>query len=144
PVASSPIVYAVKTATADTELATSTIRKAEPTPNLLVSTPCRAAIGHAVSASTMKNSGYACGPALFKKIDWAALNAVYMAQPTTIAKPATCSVRRSSVRRTWRTLARRGATGSCRANLGLLDAGAPLQGGNALCGRLARGGPGGA
>ena len=48
----------------------------------------------------MKKSGYACGPALVRKIDWAALNAVYIAQPMTIAKPATWRVRLSSVRRT--------------------------------------------
>src|SRR5436190_21789801 len=52
----------------------------------------------------------------------------------TIAKPASCSVRRSSVRRTCRTLARRGDTVSClsRRGLDLLDASNPLQLGDAL------------
>ena len=48
----------------------------------------------------MKNTGYAWGPVLLRKMDCAPLNAVYIAQPMTIAKPATCRVRRSSVRRT--------------------------------------------
>src|SRR5712692_6867913 len=103
-------------------LASSVMRKVLATPNLRVSAPCSATIGHTPSARTMKKSGYACGPALFRKIDCAALNAVYMAQPTTIAKPATCRVRPSSVRRTWRSFARRGDMASDRAWLGLLDA----------------------
>src|SRR5216683_1321627 len=41
-----------------------------------------------------------------RKMACVALNAVYMAQPSTIAKPATWSVRSSSRRRTWRNLAR--------------------------------------
>src|SRR4051812_6128097 len=65
-------------------------------------------------------------------MDWAALNAVYMAQPITIAKPATCSVRRSSVRRTCRSLASSGETVSRCRGLDLLDARNPLQGGDAL------------
>src|SRR5260370_34551292 len=40
---------------------------------------------------------------------WVALKAVYMAQPSRIAKPATCSVRANSLRRTCRNLARSGA-----------------------------------
>src|ERR1051325_11101949 len=60
-------------------------------------------------------------------MDWAALKAVYIAQPTTIAKPASCRVRRSSVRRTCRTLASRGGTASCSKGLNLLDARNPLQ-----------------
>src|SRR5260370_2111460 len=44
-----------------------------------------------------------------RKMACVALKAVYMAQPSTIANPATCRVRSSSLRRTWRNLARRGA-----------------------------------
>src|ERR1700687_143 len=40
---------------------------------------------------------------------WVALKAVYMAHPRRIAKPATCSVRSNSLRRTCRNLARSGA-----------------------------------
>jgi hypothetical protein len=67
-------------------------------------------IGHTATARMMKNRGYACGPALCRKIAWVALKAVYIAHPTTIAKPATWSVRGSSVRLTWRNFARRGET----------------------------------
>src|SRR5260370_19470068 len=45
---------------------------------------------------------------------WVALKAVYMAQPRRIAKPATCSVRSNSLRRTCRNLARRGAAVTLR------------------------------
>src|ERR1043165_6518560 len=65
-------------------------------------------------------------------MDWAALKAVYIAQPTTIAKPASCRVRWRSVRRTCRTLASRGGTASCSKVLNLLDARNPLQRGDAL------------
>src|SRR5438128_822866 len=41
---------------------------------------------------------------------WTPLKAVYIAQPRTIAKPATCSVRSSSDRRTCRNFARNGRT----------------------------------
>src|SRR5437868_14872104 len=63
-----------------------------------------------------------------------------MAQPITIAKPATCSVRRSSVRRTWRILASSGETASrwTACELDLLDAGNPLQGGDAFGDRRMR------
>src|SRR5256885_17236965 len=74
-------------------------------------------------------------------MDGAALKAVYMAQPMTIANPATCSVRRSSVRRTCRILASSGETASrSRDDLDLLDARNPLQCGYAFGDR--RGGVG--
>src|ERR1051326_1389710 len=129
----------MKTTIASTALVPRLMRKARPTPKRRVSSPCRAAIGHTAGARTMKNSGYACGPALLRNTDWAALNAVYIAQPMTIAKPATCKVRRSSVRRTWRILARRGdAPLSTRSILDLLDAGDPLQRGDPLRDRWMR------
>src|SRR2546427_12955998 len=72
-------------------------------------------------------------------MDWAALKAVYMAQPMTIANPATCSVRRSSVRRTCRILASSGETASrSRDDLDLLDARNPLQCGDAFGNRRVR------
>src|SRR2546430_389338 len=72
-------------------------------------------------------------------MDWAALKAVYMAQPMTIANPATCSVRRSSVRRTCRILASSGETASrSRDDLDLLDARNPLQCGYAFGDRRVR------
>src|SRR5881397_3970552 len=71
-------------------------------------------------------------------MDWAALKAVYMAQPMTIANPATCSVRRSSVRRTCRILASSGETASRSKGLDLLDARNPLQGGDAFGDRRMR------
>src|SRR3989442_15109186 len=70
---------------------------------------------------------------------WAALKAVYMAQPMTIANPATCSVRRRSVRRTCRILASSGETASRSKGLDLLDAPNPLQGGDAFGDRGVRG-----
>src|SRR5260370_337170 len=77
---------------------------------------------------------------------WVALKAVYMAQPSRIAKPATCSVRSNSLRRTCRNLARSGAAVTLRdyvapaantdyeerVGLGLLDARDLLQGGDPL------------
>src|ERR1700682_3321873 len=116
------------------------MRKARPTPNLRVTIPCRATIGHTAIASTMKNSGYACGPALLRKIDCAALKAVYIAQPSTIAKPATCRVRFSSVRRTCRNFASSGdIVAGCtkpraciRSASGLLYGGDPFQGCDSL------------
>src|SRR5207245_10661094 len=71
-------------------------------------------------------------------MDWAALKAVYMAQPMTIANPATCSVRRSSVRRTCRILASSGETASRSKGLDLLGARNPLQGGDAFGDRRMR------
>src|SRR5579864_3021552 len=67
-----------------------------------------------------------------------------MAHPRTMAKPATWSVRLSSVRLTWRTFASRGDIASCLRYdgglvtsmvLGLLDAGDPLQGRDPLLDR---------
>src|SRR2546423_3253108 len=115
---------------ATTALAASVMRNAPPTPNRAISAPCRATIGHTDSAKTMKNKGYAWGPALFRKIDWAALKAVYRAQPRTMAKPASWRVRTSSVRWWWRNFARNGKTSGPRFTLRLLDAGDLLQRGD--------------
>src|SRR6266852_1752076 len=49
-----------------------------------------------------------------RKMACVALNAVYMAQPSTMAKPAIWSVRSSSLRRTCRNLARSGAAVTAR------------------------------
>src|SRR5262245_3931639 len=111
----------MNTAMAATAFAPSTTRNAPPTPKRRVSAPWSVAIGQTVSARTMKNRGYACGPERFRKMDWAALKAVYIAQPSTMAKPATWSVRRSSVRRTRRIRASSGETASRRTWVGLRD-----------------------
>src|SRR5579872_3017355 len=74
-------------------------------------------------------------------MDWVALNAVYMAHPNTIAKPATCSVRGSSVRRTCSSLARNGAREPClmaRLTLRLLHACDSLERGDPLLDRRMR------
>src|SRR6266566_4977766 len=105
-----------------TALTTRLSRSARPTPSRRVSAPCRATIGHTASASTIKKSGYACGPALTRKMAWVALKAVYIAHPRRIAKPATCSVRSSSLRRTWRNRARSGTAVTLR-DYGSLDVG---------------------
>jgi hypothetical protein len=54
-----------------------------------------------------------------RKMACVALKAVYMAQPSTIAKPAIWSVRSSSLRRTWRNLARSGAAVTVVVCLGM-------------------------
>jgi len=73
---------------------------------------------------------------LLRKIDCAALKAVYIAQPRTIANPATCSVRFNSVRRTCRNLATMATSlpvGRCAVPAsGLLDGGDPFQRGDSL------------
>src|SRR5258708_36588915 len=85
-----------------------------------------------------------------------ALNAVYIAQPSTMAKPAIWSVRSSSLRRTWRNLARSGAAVTLRdyhaplpnplpvggGNLGLLHARDLFRGGAPLPDRASAGGQG--
>src|SRR6266581_3306018 len=70
-----------------TALTTRLSRSARPTPKRRVSAPCRATIGHTASASTMKKSGYACGPALTRKMAWVALKAVYNTQVADLADP---------------------------------------------------------
>src|SRR6266436_9867607 len=84
-----------------------------------------------------------------RKMACVALKAVYMAPPSTMAKPATWRVRSSSLRRTCRNLARSGAAVTLRdyhaplpnplpvgrGNLGLLDARDLFQGGDPLLDR---------
>src|SRR5260370_4761765 len=76
-----------------------------------------------------------------RKMACVALNAVYIAQPSTMAKPASWRVRSSSLRRTCRNLARSGAAVTLRdyviyvSRLGLLDACDLLQCGDPLLDR---------
>src|SRR6266853_4262418 len=84
-----------------------------------------------------------------RKMACVALNAVYIAQPSTMAKPAIWSVRSSSLRRTCRNLARSGAAVTLRdyhaplpnplpvgrGNSGLLHARDLFQGGDPLLDR---------
>src|SRR6266487_311441 len=57
---------------------------------------------------------------------WTPLKAVYIAQPRSMAKPATCSVRSSSDRRTCRNFARKGRSA---ATDGIIECGVEPQAG---------------